>query len=217
EVCVIQGIFANVHYKFNAQSNIITFVNKSEILLADLFTYPSDPNFDGLGSLEITGAFIDECNQVSEKAKNVVKSRIRYKLDEYKLIPKMLLTCNPSKGWVYSQFYKPFREGELRKDREFIQSLVDDNPFISQHYRNNLLGLDKASKERLLFGNWEYDDDPATLIEYDKIIDLFSNTHVESGKKYITADIARFGNDNTVIGIWAGWRCEKIITLAGKS
>ena len=51
-------------YTYNAQTNIITWFNGSQIILKDLFLYPSDPNFDSLGSLEITGAFIDECNQL---------------------------------------------------------------------------------------------------------------------------------------------------------
>lgn len=70
-------------YKFNTQTNIITWNNGSEILLKDLFLYPSDPNFDSLGSLEITGAFVDECNQCVEKAVQIVKSRIRYKLRDF--------------------------------------------------------------------------------------------------------------------------------------
>ena len=90
----------NSQYRYNSQSGVIYWNNGSEILLKDLFTYPSDPNFDSLGSLEITGAFIDECNQISFKAWQIVKSRIRYKLKEYSLTPKMLGSCNPSKNWV---------------------------------------------------------------------------------------------------------------------
>ena len=216
EVARMQGLTAGVHYIFNQQSNTITFFNKSVIMLKDLFCYPSDPNFDSLGSLEITGAFIDECNQLVEKAKNVVKSRIRYKLDENNLIPKILMTCNPAKNWVYTQFYKPSKDNLLPENRKFIQALVNDNPDISKHYRENLLGLDEASKQRLLYGNWEYDNDPAALINYDKIIDCFSNDFVSTGEKYISADIARFGADSTVIGIWDGLRV-KLLQYKGKS
>ena len=67
----------------------------SVILMRHLPARPSDPEFDELGSLEITGAFIDECNQVSLRAWNVGRSRIRYRLGEYGLVPKMLGTCNP--------------------------------------------------------------------------------------------------------------------------
>lgn len=206
EVAARQGLKAGVHYRYNGQTNQIEFVNKSVILLKDLFQYPSDPNFDELGSLEITDCFLDEANQVSEKARNIVKSRIRFKLDEYDLIPKSLYTCNPAKNWVYNDFYKPQRDGSLEPERKFIQSLVDDNPYISAHYRANLLQLDKNSRERLLYGNWEYDNDPATLIQYEKILDCFSNDFTSAGDWHITVDVARFGNDRTVLGLWNGWR-----------
>lgn len=206
QIAKMQGLESGKHYKYNGQSNQIEFFNGSVILLKDLFAYPSDPNFDELGSLEITDAFIDEANQVTDKAKNIVRSRIRFKLDEYNLIPKTLYTCNPAKNWVYSDFYKPQLDGTLPTSKKFIPSLIDDNPFISKHYKESLLTLDTASKERLLFGNWEYDNDPSTLIEYDKIIDCFSNTFVPTGSPYLTCDVARFGNDSTVIGIWHGLR-----------
>lgn len=216
EVAKLQGLSAGTHYKYNQQSNIITFPNTSSIFLKDLYQYPADPNFDELGSLEITDAFIDENNQVVEKAWNIVKSRIRYKLDDYGLIPKMMGSCNPSKGYIYSRFYKPSKDGTLQKDRQFIQALVTDNPDISIHYFNNLKGLDENSKQRLLYGNWEYDDDPAALIDYEKILDCFTNDFIETGDNYISADIARFGSDSTVIAVWSGWRV-KIFRYNGKS
>ena len=37
DVCSQWGIEANVHYKYNASSNIITFYNGSEVILKDLF------------------------------------------------------------------------------------------------------------------------------------------------------------------------------------
>jgi phage terminase large subunit len=120
EVCKSWNIQANTHYRYNASTNVITFFNGSEVILKDLFMYPSDRNFDSLGSLELTAAFIDECSQITEKAKQIVASRIRYKLDQYDLIPKILLTCNPSKEWVYSSFYKLHKENRLPKHRKFI-------------------------------------------------------------------------------------------------
>jgi ribosomal protein S8 len=215
-VARLQGLQVDTHFKYNQQSNTIHFFNGSTILLKDLFQYPSDPNFDELGSLEITDAFVDENSQITEKAWTTLKSRIRYGLDENGLIPKILGSCNPSKNFVYHRFYKPYKSGTLPPERKFIQALVDDNPDISIHYRNNLLSLDKASKERLLHGNWEYDDDPATLIDYDKILDCFTNNFVVAGENYISADIARFGSDKTVINVWSGFRC-KIFMYAKKS
>jgi phage terminase large subunit len=216
EVCDTWGIKANKHYNFNASSNVITFYNKSEIILKDLFLYPSDRNFDSLGSLEITGAFIDEANQITEKAKNIVASRMRYKLDDYNLIPKMLMTCNPAKNWVYTQYYRPAKDGNQKAHRQFIQSLVDDNDYISKYYKKQLETLDELSKQRLLFGNWEYDSTKDSLIEYDAIINLFNQTGV-NGQKYISCDVARFGNDKTVIMLWQGLHIKKIRTLLKSS
>ena len=216
EVCEAWGIKASKHYNFNAGSNIITFFNRSEIMLKDLFLYPSDKNFDNLGSLEITGAFIDEANQITEKAKNIVASRMRYKLDDYGLIPKMLMTCNPAKNWVYTQYYRPAKDGKQKTHRKFIQSLVDDNEYISKYYKTQLLTLDELSKQRLLFGNWEYDASKDSLIDYNAILSLFENKGV-SGDRYISCDVARFGSDKTVIMYWEGLHVKKIRTLLKSS
>lgn len=217
QVCQMQGLKAGKDFIYNQQSNIIKFPNGSEILLKDLFLYPSDPNFDELGSLEITDAFIDECNQVVQKAWQIVKSRIRYKLDENDLIPKMMGSCNPAKTWVYSYFYKPFKDGSLARSKAFIQSLLSDNRHVSKHYRENLLTLDPASRERLLNGNWEYDNDPNRLIDYERILDCFTNDFTPPGKKVITADIARFGADQTVVILWNGFRAEQITSIKSSS
>ena len=206
-----QGLKANVHYKFNAQSNQILFPNKSIIFLKDLFLYPSDPNFDELGSLEITDAFIDETAQITKKAWDITKSRIRYRLEENNLIPKILWTSNPSKNWNYTDYFLLHEKDELPEHRKFVQSLVTDNPYISKHYIDNLQSLPEIDKQRLLYGNWRYDNDLAKLIEYDNIINSFSNYFIQEGDKYITADIARFGSDKAVIIVWSGFRALKII------
>lgn len=208
EVSKMLGI--NHLVRYNAQSSQIHFDNGSMIYLKDMFAYPSDPAFDELGSLEITDAFLDETSQITEKGFDILKSRIRYKLDENNLIPKILWASNPSKNWNYYLFYKLWKDKELPKHRQFVQALANDNRFISRHYIDNLNKLTDVDRQRLLIGNWEYDNDPSKLIEYDKIIDLFTNDFVKWGDKYITADIARYGSDKAVIIMWNGLRAEKI-------
>lgn len=202
------------HYNYNQQSGEITFYNGSTIILKDLFLYPSDPNFDSLGSLEITGAFIDEVNQITEKAKNIVSSRIRHKLTEYNLIPKLFMTCNPAKNWVYDQFYKKNKEYKLEYYKKFIPALVTDNPNISPHYITQLEKLDEISKKRLLYGEWEYEDAEA-LAKYDNIIDSFKDYEFESNsdKYFISCDVARKGKDKAVIMLWNNFSIIKIIEM----
>lgn len=204
-------------FNYNAQAGVIYWNNGSEILLKDLYAYPSDPNFDSLGSLEITGAFIDECNQITYKAWQIVKSRIRYKIKKLGITPKMLGTCNPAKNWVYAQFYLKDKNGTLDKDKRFIQALPTDNQHLPQSYLDSLLSLDDNSKQRLYYGNWEYDNDPAKLIDYENIQNIFTNEFVEHGEKFISADIARFGSDKMVIMVWSGFRVVEIFTLAKSS
>jgi len=207
----------NSQWIYNSQSGIIQFTNGSQIILKDLFLYPSDPNFDSLGSLEITGAFIDECNQVVYKAWQVVKSRIRYKLKEFDLIPKIFGSCNPAKNWTYKQFYRPSKNGDIAEYRKFIQSLPKDNPHLPQSYIESLNQLDEVSRQRLLLGNWEYDDDKAALISYDAIMDYWNGQHVEEvGSSYLTIDVARKGKDKTVYRVWKGFTIIKRVQL-GKS
>lgn len=201
-----------VHY--NQQDGIITFWNGSQVYLFDLAYYPSDPNYDRIGSTEFTGAFIDESNQVTQKAKEVVQSRLRFKLADHGLIPKLLMTCNPAKNWVYSDFYRPHKEGKLPPYRAFIQSLVTDNPHISPQYIESLKRMrDKALRERLLHGNWEYDDDPNALFAIDAINDLFTNPVPREGERYLVYDAARKGRDRCVIGVWHGLVCVQIVTM----
>lgn len=214
KVCQMQGLKSGLHYKVNGSNskdnpNSIEICNGSVILLRDLFYYPSDPEFDELGSLEITGAFVDEISQITEKAWNIVRSRIRHDVEVNGLIPKMLGTTNPTKNFVYGKFYKPHKEGTLPPDLAFIQAFVTDNPDIDKYYIENLQKLDPISRARLLEGNWEYDDDPSVLIQYEKIVDLFTNSHIalRGGKRYMTIDVARLGKDDTTIRIWNALTC----------
>jgi hypothetical protein len=67
----------------------------------------------------------------------------------------------------------------------------------------------------LYYGNWEYDNDPSTIIDYDSIVGYFNPLHLEEGeKKYITIDVARQGKDKSVIRVWDGWLCVKRVSFA---
>lgn len=203
ETCADFGLLADKHYNYNGQTNVITFFNGSEIVLKDLFAYPSNPNFDSLGSLEITDYFIDEVAEVTEKAVNIVHSRCRYKLNEFNLIPKGFLSCNPSKGWLYNEFYLKYRNNELPVHRAFVQALPTDNPHLPQAYIESLRRLPEYDRKRLLEGNWEFDDDSDKLFATDNLLRMFRNELLD-GTKYITSDIARFGKDRTIICVWNG-------------
>lgn len=199
------NIKSGEHYAFNGQTNVITFYNKSEIILKDLAFNPSDPQFDSLGSLEISGAFIDEASQVSSLGFSVIKSRIRYKLNEYNLIPKVLMTCNPSNNWIKKDFYLPYIQQTLPDNIVFIPSLVTDNPHVPQTYIQMLKELPPQQRKRLLEGDWNYMEEEDSLFRFDDIANsVFKFSPDANEKKYMTIDVARFGSDRSVVMIWVG-------------
>lgn len=203
------GISAG-YYKYNGQDNLFTLYNGSVVYLLEAKYYPSDPMYERFGSMQMTRGWIEEAGQVSEDAKNNLAASIgRWKNDEYNLPGKLLQTCNPSKNYLY-KVYKAFREGKLPDWAKFIQALPTDNKVGNSGYIEHLeRTLSPNQKQRLLYGNWEYDDDPATLCDYEKLLDMFTNDFdILKGDKFITADIARYGSDKIRIGLWEGWRVK---------
>ena len=212
KVCKAYSIPAS-EWKYNGQDNFIQFKNGSRIDMLDLQNKPSDPLYERFGSLEYTGGWIEEGGEINFGAFDVLNTRIgRHLNKEFGLPPKMFVTCNPKKNWMYSHFYKPFKEGILKPIQKFLQAFVQENPFIDPLYIEQLQNTkDKAKKERLLKGNWDYDDNPYKLCIYDKILDLWRNDHLTfERKKYITADVARFGSDKAVIGVWEDWNLIEV-------
>ena len=145
------------HYTYNDNKSIIEFYNGSQIVLLDLFDYPSDPNWDSLGSTEYTDGAIEEGVQVSQRAAGLLLSRTRWKLDEFDLKPKQLITCNPGESWIRDEIVVPAMEHRLPEQYKFVTATLDSNPnkeFVKM-YKDLLENeLDIFDRERLLFGNW---------------------------------------------------------------
>jgi phage terminase large subunit len=213
ELCTKYNLIAGKHFTYNGQDHVINWYNGSQIILMDLADMPSDPDFGRFGSLEITDYFVDEASEVSEKCVNILNSRVRYKLINDN--PKGLLTCNPHKGWLYREFFDAQRNGSIRKDRRFIQALPTDNPHISPVYIESLQMLPDIDRKRLLEGDWDYDETKDRLYEYDDLLRCFRPS-TTLGDKFITADIARMGDDRTVIVVWNNLHAEKFVVLKHK-
>jgi phage terminase large subunit len=203
-------------WKLNSKWNYVEFFNGSRIDLLDLKYQPSDAEYERFGSLEMTGGWIEEAGEVDFKAFDILKSRVGRHLNrEFGLLPKILNTCNPTKNWVYPTFYKPWKEGKLPPEYAFIQALFKDNSYTADEYGQQLDQIsDQTTRERLKFGNWEYDDDPAALIDYEAILDLFTNTVEDNIDKFMTVDVARLGMDKTVIRLWKGFRIYRTYVYA---
>lgn len=208
-------------WRLDGKYNVIDFNNGSKIDLIDLAYKPSDPLYERFGSLEFSDGAIEEAGEVHPLAREVLKTRVnRHLNDEYNINPCILDTGNPKKNWTYHVFYKPYKEGTLPPNMRFIQALYTDNPHAESTYGKTLKGIkDKVMRQRLMEGNWEYEDDPSVLMGYEAITDLYTN-HIpledEYGveipqEKYATVDVARFGGDKIVVTCWKGWLAYKIL------
>ena len=162
-VCKDWGLKENVNYKINNLEGSLTFWNDSVIIMKEIAYAPSDPTYARFGSSEFTICAVDEASECDEKAIEVLFSRLRWKTHETFMIPKMLLTTNPSINWIRSRFVQDddgnpveCREGEL-----YCPFSVYDNPDekFRSLYQSSLNKItDKETSERLLYGNWDFVD-----------------------------------------------------------
>lgn len=195
-------------YRYNGSDNYYQFYNGSRIDFLSLQRLPSDPFFESLGSKEYTSGWIEEAGEVCFDAYDTLRTRINRQLnDEYGILGKLFVTCNPKKNWMFRLFYEPWKKGILDPKKCYMPCLVQENPFIDSGYIDKLREIgDKVKKQRLLYGDWDYEDNPNALCQYDDICAIFGNKiAIRSGNYYLTADIARFGSDSARILVWDGY------------
>ena len=194
----IYQIPENMRWKISEQKSLIKFPNWSTIILLEWCYYPSDPLYNRFGSLELTWAFIEESAEVPLDAIKIITTRVwRYKNEEYGILWKVLETFNPNPWHVYERYY----QGKGWPKSIFIESLVYSNTFMDKGYIENLENADESIKKRLLYGQWDFEDDTWMLFKKKDIDNLFTNE--SKWTKYcIVADVARFGKDTTRISLW---------------
>jgi len=208
------------YWNYKGNDNYFELHNKSRVYLLDARYMPTDPLYQRFGSMQMTRGWIEEAGEFTIEAKSNLQASIgRWNNDKYQLTPKLLQTCNPAKNYLYSDYYKRWRDGNLESWKRFIQAFPCDNHKLSENYLLNLeRTLSQTQKERLLLGNWEYDDDPDLLVDYDAVCDCFTNNHVSDiGRKCISADLAMKGRDRFVAGSWRGSVCRVAIDKAYSS
>ena len=163
KVCKEWGLKEGVHYKINNLDGILIFWNDSVIIMQEMVDLPSDPNFERFGSSEFTIAFIDEVSEISERAVEVLFSRLRWRTAETFKTARMMMSTNPCITWVRSRFVQDDEGNPItcREGEAYVPFSVFDNPDVQfvQTYVAALNKItDKATRERLLYGNWDFVD-----------------------------------------------------------
>ena len=125
-------------------------------------------------------------------------------------------SCNPWTNFTKTDFYNPYKKWSLPIYRKFIPSLVWDNPWVDDKYIERLQRLPEWSvrKQRLLYGNFDYDDNPWILYDQNTISKMFDREPEGDDTMFIVVDAARQGKDGTEIGIWEGLHLKEIINIS---
>jgi intein/homing endonuclease len=209
-------------YKLNLLDSTLEYTNGSQILLLDLTLKPSDPEMESLGSLELTGCFIDEVGEVNKKAYDVLGSRVnRWMNKEYGITGKIVSSMNPSANFIRQDFYDKYEAlggGRMQRwqnghvyvnDVEmpaydvYIKSTAFDNPWLDKNYIEGLKRLPPQERKRLLDGDWNYLDEDNSLFTMSLIDKMTVFSVPENNEKkfssYLGIDPADAGKDMTVV------------------
>lgn len=222
EVMELQGIPESV-MTFDRQTNTYTFENGSEIILINGTITPIDRGnqISRLGSLAVSLCVIDEGNQIEEEFYDVMNTRVRFvppSMDKVKYIPKMVVITNPDvNSFLYTRFWKKYKDGTLPANNKVIHSTVEDNPFMPLSYKIKMRNYKEPQYSRLYLGEWVAQSDDV-LIEQDKLDNLFKPLDPTQFKpNRLSCDPARFGQDSTIICLADELTITHIIKLNNKS
>jgi len=195
-------------YTFDGELNMYNFNMGSAVFLINTEFKPSDNLNTRFGSFELTRVAIDESNEANVTVVHKLFERTGWRCnDKYGLKRKVLECFNPAKNHVYTRYYKPYRDKKESDQRRFVPALPSDNPNPAvKEWIDDLLksDTDKTTIQRQVYGNFEYDDDPSALVDYDAICDMFTNSHVQPGAKKISSDLAMQGRDRFLAVYWSG-------------
>ena len=205
----------------------LEYKNGSKLIFGELDTNPSDPDFARIGSTEYDIAIVDEAGEITLQAKNAIKTRIgRGVLAEYGVPGKLIVSCNPSTNFLFSEYYEPYEklggggfqkwqigettvfegteyESKLPSYRAFLRMGAYDNPFLPQSYIDNLKTLPDRERKRILDGNWHYADDENSLFR-SALLDKATIWEIpasEDNNIFIGVDLSDSGKDKTIFSL----------------
>lgn len=175
-----------------------------------------DPDYNRWRGLEVNGFLLEEANELSgdERSFHVAIQRAGAWIIPHAKVqppPLILLTCNPSPGWVKELFYDPWTEGnsdaqpqgKLEAPYYFEQMLPSDNHYLTQQYLDSLEEIQRRNPDeynRMVLGRWEF---PAGAVFEEIRVGrhrVDARDRVLSHRRIVAAD---WGTANIAPAIWA--------------
>lgn len=177
-------------YNFNESNLIITCPNGAEI------HFKSADNPDNLYGEDVYACVFDEAPRAKEEAWYALRSTLTATQAPCKIIGNFGGISN----WVHKLKEKSKSDPEYSYFRVTCWDAIREGILSSEEVEQAKKDLPPKIFKELYEA--ESSEDEGQLISNQSILKLFSNTHLEGGTKYITADIARLGKDKTVIFVW---------------
>lgn len=150
-------------YRYNRKENVATWYNRSRIYFVPI---PDEASTVRIKGAECQYMIIDEANELLEiviyKCLGSLR-RAKNNPDLEHFEPTLVMTGNPggiSDHWFKDRFiypnYERWHKEELKHkdDYIFIESGVDDNPYLGDDYTSNLKAMPDHLRKAWLDGDW---------------------------------------------------------------
>ncbi len=195
--------------------------NGSEILFMPE-SIATDKELNRFRGLEVNGFVLEEANELHEDTFNMCIQRAGpwgFEDVENKPPILILLTCNPSQGWVRTRFYNPFIAGTLAAPYYYLPAKIFDNPHIPSEYLESLKSLPPEVYKIFVDGDWNVADDPLQVIPYRELHARLAQPEdlvgIE-GNLALGVDVGELGNDSTALTYWRGGALFEIELIKGR-
>lgn len=187
---------------WNRSENLITFMNGSKLRYGGIGDDPDD--WRKFMSGEFGFIAIDQAEEISEEEFLMLATRLRLN------VPRrfFLLTCNPHHGWLKRRFIE-----QKLEDHIFIPALPFDNPYLPADYIEQMKRvLTEDMQKALLYGDWTVVEDANNLFSYLKVREAINRECNENIPVELGVDVARYGDDESVVVLREGMRARIVFT-----
>jgi hypothetical protein len=116
--------------------------------------YDNDKELNWMRGLEVCGFLFEEINECQEDSIDIAFGRAGRWECTPRPKPIILATCNPTQNWVKRRIFDKYEDGTIPKSWLYIQSLVTDNPYLTEEYLRNLKNMPRYRYEVFVEGNW---------------------------------------------------------------
>ena len=152
-------------------------------------------------SAEYGFIFIDQAEETLIDDVSVLKASRRMKINGVALPYRGLWTANPAACWLKSDFIESPKANHF-----FIQALPGDNKYLPESYIETLkasFGHRPELLQAYLYGSWDAFEGANQVILSSWLPRAIGKPTLLGGK-VISCDVARFGDDKTIINVLNG-------------